>query len=133
MYVGNFGPIPFIVSARGTRTFRDLERSRSDAWAEHQVLDGPALLQRTATGLDQLRFRVRLAATLGTDPATELGLMRDFMDAAKPWPLFVSFRVVGTYVLTEIRESWNKTDALGRLVSADLECSFKEYVTWTPR
>lgn len=133
MYVGNFGPIPFIVSAHGTRTFRDLERSRADVWAEHQVLDGPALLQRTVTGLDQLRFRVRLAATLGTDPATELQLMRRFMDAGRPWPLFISFRVIGTYVLTEIRENWDKIDALGRLIVADLDCSFKEYVTWKPR
>jgi len=131
MYVGNFGPIPFIVSAHGTRTYRDLERSRADTWAEHQVLDGPALLQRTATGLDQLRFKVRLAASLGTDPATELQLMRKFMDAGKAWPLFVSFRVIGTYVLTEVRESWNKTDALGRLISADLDCTFKEYAEWT--
>jgi len=133
MYVGNFGPIPFIVSGYGTRTYRDLERSRTDTWAEHQILDGPALLQRTATGLDQLSFKVRLAASLGTDPATEMQLLRKFMDMAKPWPLFISFWIVGTYVLTEVRESWQRTSPWGRLIVADLNCSFKEYVAWKPK
>lgn len=133
MYVGNYGPVPFIVSSHGIRTYRDLERSRADTWAEHQVLDGPALLQRTGTGLDQLRFKVRLAASLGTDPATEMQLLREFMNMAKPWPLFISFWVIGTYVLTEVRESWNKTSPWGRLIDADLDCTFKEYKQWTPK
>lgn len=127
MIVGSYGPIPFVVSSLGTLTFRDLERERRDSWAEHEVLDGVPCLQRTGLGLETLSFSVRLAADMLRDPATELQLLRKLMDLGRPWPLLLSYRVIGRYVLTGVKERWTRFSGAGRLLVADVDCSFREY------
>lgn len=125
--LGSFGTVVFEVSRSLVRTFDGFSRKSSATFAEHAVAYGKAKLQSTGEGLDEITFTMNLSVTHGLNPAAEIDALQEIKAAGEAQKLIIGGRVVGTFVLTSLEESWTKIDRKGLLLKASVVVSLKEY------
>lgn len=126
--IGSFGNIVFETSAFKTRTFDDFKRKGSATFSEHAVLNGKAKLQHLGTGLDEINFSITLNIGLGINPKAEITKLREIKDTGDEKCLIIGKNVLGTFVVTEFSESWDKVDNRGNLLLARVNLLLKEFV-----
>jgi phage protein U len=101
-------------------------RSTAD-WAEHQLIQGKPLLEWIGEGLDEYSLAITLHASLG-DPEKRLRDLREAKAAHQPLAFVLgSGDYLGAFVLTELSNNVRRTTALGRLHSATLTVTLREY------
>ncbi len=126
--IGTFGQIVFETSRTKIHTFDEFTRTSTATFTEHAVLDEKPRLQHIGTGLDKISFSIRLDVSLGVDPAGEIKKISELREAGEAKKLIIGGDVLGTFVLLETEESWNRVDNKGRLLVAVLILKIKEFV-----
>ena len=105
-----------------------LESTSTADFAEHAVIEGKPRLQFIGMGLDVLTLTFAFHSMFG-DPDLEIGSLYAAMAAHQAMPLVWANGVVrGRYVITQCEETITRTDALGRIIAADVRLTLKEWV-----
>lgn len=101
-------------------------RSTAD-WAEHSLIQGKPLLEWIGEGLDEYSLAITLHASLG-DPDKRLRELREAKAAHQPLAFVLGGGdYLGAFVLTELSNNVRRTTAMGRLHSATLAVTLREY------
>lgn len=102
------------------------ERGTAD-YAEHALLQGKPKLQWIGEGLDELTFELALHASL-VDPEEQLRKLKTAKAVHDPLPYVLgSGDYRGIYVITALDVTTRKTDGNGRLLSALINITLREY------
>ncbi len=126
--IGTFGNIAFETSTKKVLTFDEFERVTAAIFAEHKVIDQKPKLQLTGLALDQITFSIFLSAFLGVDPADEIQSFKEIAAKGEARKLIMGGQVVGDFVLVNMTEKWSHVNARGKVVTAMLNITLKEYV-----
>ncbi|UNY40557.1 baseplate protein [Pararheinheimera phage vB_PsoM_KLER1-1] len=126
--IGTFGPVTFTSSSNRVRTFKDLKRSKSHRFAEHNVVTGKPKLESIAPGLDTVTFNMRFDLGLGVNPVDELRLLSDIVESGEAYTLMVGNEVIGTFAIKQMDESRDRHDGSGILIVASADLQLQEYV-----
>lgn len=101
-------------------------RSTAD-WAEHQLIQGKPLLEWIGEGLDEYSLAITLHTSLG-DPEKRLRDLREAKAAHQPLAFVLgSGDYLGAFVLTELSNNVRRTTAAGRLHSATMTVTLREF------
>lgn len=127
--IGSFGPVVFEVSSKRILTFNELKRKSGSRWEEHEVIGGKPIPEFVGQALDEITLPILLRASAGIDPKAELDKLRDFKNSGK-----TSYLVIGgssisksQWFLQDMSEVHKVYDAKGRLITAEVELTLKEY------
>lgn len=117
------GEIEFEVA--GGITGMDL-RSPAE-WAEHALIQGKPLLEWMGEGLDEYSLSIRLHAALG-DPEARLRVLREAKSKHEPLAFVLgSGDYLGAFVITDISNTPLRARADGRLMSATVQVTLREF------
>lgn len=125
--IGSLGSIAFTVSANQVRTFDNFNKQAEARYHEHTVIFLKPKLEYLGESLKEVSFTVRLDASMGVNPLTEIARLERLRDSGTAVPLVVGGNFIAQFVITSISESWRNIDNRGRLRIADLTLNLKEY------
>ncbi len=101
-------------------------RSSAD-WAEHQLIQGKPLLEWIGEGLDEYSLAITLHSSLG-DPEKRLRELRQAKANHEPLAFVLGTGdYLGAFVLSELSTTVQRATSGGRLHSATLAMSLREY------
>jgi phage protein U len=127
MYQGLLGLFPFTVTELEVCTFRDLSRSREQAYAEHKIVSGLPRLQRLGSNLETLDMTILI---LPLSPLSTVGLRLLGLDAlieyGEELPLVLGLKYMGLFVPLA-RKIDHRIIHNGVTMSAQVSLSLKEY------
>ena len=104
-----------------------LEQSGTADWAEHARIQGKPLLEWIGEGLDTCNLTMVLHPMLG-DPEERLRALRQAKSKHEPLAFVMgSGEYLGAYVITDISNTLQRGTAEGRIASATVQVSLKEY------
>ncbi|HCT4763224.1 phage tail protein [Pseudomonas aeruginosa] len=102
------------------------ERTSAD-YAEHALIQGKPVLEHVGDGLDELTLDLQLHA-VRIDPEATIRRLKRAQTAHEPLPLVLgSGDYRGVYLLTAIDTRVSRTDGTGRLISATVNVTLREY------
>jgi phage protein U len=125
--IGVLGPIVFAVSATMVRTFRDLRRSGSARWAQHEVYGAKPRQEFLGPGLETVSCSVRLDAAMGIVPKDELKQLRAMRDTGAVSQLTIGGELFGDFALRGLEEEQRIFDSDGKLLVATVGLMLEEY------
>ena len=130
MLVGSFGEVIFEVSNFKFLTFKDFRRKSSANFAEHKVINNPAVLEFLGRDLEKISLSIKLIENLGVNPNEEAQNLRQLLFNGEPNFLIINSQTVGDnpFVITDLSEKISFTNAEGKTLAAELDLTFKEYV-----
>jgi len=103
------------------------EQRFASEFAEHARVSGKPLLEALGGDLDEIALTILLHTRLG-DVQARLREIRQAMTQQAPLALVLGDgSYLGPWVLTEGSVTTRKTDARGRIISAELQVSLREY------
>lgn len=128
--IGSLGPINFLVTSAKIRTFDNFTRSGEFRFADIEVLNKSPVLQAIGPGLDEIRFTMRLDYLFGLDVRREVSQLSKIHRAGQPHALTIGNLPIGRYrwVITHLEQTWERIDAKGMLLTADIDIQLKEYL-----
>lgn len=111
------------------KTFNEYSNRSSANYAEHAMLDGKPILQRTGSSLSEINISIRFHASF-CNPKLELNKLKEARDQGEILPLlWGNGDVEGEYVITDIDETKEDADQQGNVLSYSISLTLKEYVT----
>lgn len=120
------------VRFEGLRGFTSLKREREATYAELQLLDGKARLQRLGSSLDSISFDMLLRREF-TDPVADLSELNGLRETGEVLPLLTGDGYfIGNYVITKISDTTDETDLSGVPISVSLTIELKEFIDPNP-
>ena len=133
--MAKWGDAVFSVSANypGSKmkvfTFRDMERSYSIRWSEHNILGKGPKLEFQGVDADEITIEVILDAELGVRPRHTMGIFRTAAKKGEKHPFYVKGTKIGSnpFVIKSGVEHWDEIWNKGELVRAKTNITFKEY------
>ena len=124
--LGAYGPVVFTTSAQLIRNFEDLKVERRARYATHDVLNLDQLLQFLGHDLGRIEFSMHFHQAFCV-PQEELDALARINADHTAYPLVIGGRVLGDYVLEELRDQWSHVSARGQILAARAEVRLKEY------
>lgn len=127
--MAQWGDIKFAVNSDKVFSFRNMKRTYSGRWTDHNIPGKRPKSEFQGPGLDEISIEVILDAELGVRPRST---MYQFRKATKNG-LVAYFYVGGKKVainkfrITSGTENWNEIWNQGELVRATAQLTFKEY------
>lgn len=113
----------------GLKGFSAYSRTGAALYAEHQLLEGKARLQKTGTALDEINISIRLHVSF-CKPDEELNILKSYRDEGEVLVLqYGNGKIVGSFVIVSIEETVEEADAEGNIFSYLVSFNLKEYVT----
>ena len=127
MAIGTFGSIVFEASFDLVRTFTGFSRSGESRWAVHEVAGGAPVPEFVGPELETIALSIRLDASFGVTPSTELETIRTMRKNGEVNPLIIGAKPLGNFAIVSSKESWTYVDNKGALIAAIVDVEFREY------
>jgi phage protein U len=127
--IGSFGTVVFEVSPKRILTFDELKRKSGSRWEEHEVIGGKPIPEFIGQTLDEITLPILLRANAGVDPKAELDKLRVFKNNGQTSPLIIGGSSLSNsqWFIDDISEVHKVYDGKGRLITAEVELTLKEY------
>jgi phage protein U len=127
--IGSFGDIVFEVSNSRTKTFKDLERSGSARWDDHEIIGKKPKSEFIGPGLEEISFTILLKAELGINPIKELDKLRKMRDSGKVASFVIGGKPISQnyWSIQQTSESYKVVDRKGNILEAEVNIDLKEY------
>lgn len=128
--IAYFGSERFEVSNKKALPISGFKRQTAGRYNSFDRIRKKPLTDYTGPGLDQIGFTVALKTSLGVEPRDVLDHWASLADAGTTNILVFGGKVVGSnlWLLKSASETWGEVDGNGRILSAELELAFEEYV-----
>lgn len=131
--IGLLGTVVFEVSSDYVKTFDDFSRETHARYAKHDVLGVKPIKQFLGPDLDKIKFKIKLSAAFGVNPAQEIKTLRSYMTKGEAVTLVVGNKSLGKYTIESINEAWTVIDNKGNIVTAEIDIELEEYITTIPK
>lgn len=126
--IGTLGAVIFEASPDIVRTFRQLQRSNSARYHEHNVLSKKPVLEFLGPGLDQVTMPIRLDVAHGIFPNKEITALKDYQNRGDRLSLVIGGRYFGDFVISDCQDTWERVDNKGNCLVATVNLTLKENV-----
>jgi len=124
--VGSLGDVAFEVGDDRIMTWNDCVRDTTMNFAQHDVIEGKARLQKLGMGLAEFSLAIILDAGFCT-PEIEMKKLDAMQQSGKAFRLILGGRIFGKYVVEKKTENRARTDPRGRPMVAYVQLQLKEY------
>ena len=129
MVIGSYGGLIFEVSALKILTFDGYKRQVKAKYAEHEILNRPAVLEFLYRELEEISLTIKAISQLGVTPEEVALTLRDMCQRGEPNYLIIGETVYteNEMVITEVTENvqqWHGTN----IGVNTLNVNFKECV-----
>ena len=124
--IGSFGNIAFEVPLAPDT---GASHSRSVQFAEHEVVGGAPVLEKTGRAADEYQMSIRLRRRWGSavvDVAAELESLRQKAEEGDPERLIIGEENFGRFVLEDVDTTYQRMTG-ERVDAATADLSFREY------
>lgn len=130
MKIGSLGDIIFEVSPNKTMTPKDMERSGSARWNDHEIIGQKPKSEFSGPSLEDMRLTILLKAELGINPIKQIEKLRKMRDMGTVALFLLGGKPVSQnhWSLQRIVERHQNIDNKGNLLSAEVDIDLKEYV-----
>ena len=131
MPLGSLGPIIFEVSSRKVRTFKDMKRTTKARYASHEVIGSVPILEYIGPDGEEISFTMQFSASWGVNPQEETDKVREMCEKGKAEYLILGNSVIGAnqWVITDVGDSADTWDNMGRIIKTQIDVTIKEYVS----
>lgn len=129
--IGSWGDVlGFQVSSDSQFTFKNISRSHSGRWHDHNILGGKPRSEFIGAGLQSLTMTIQLSAAFGVSPMEVIEKLETAVAEGEAEYLFIGGKKIGEekMKLTGMSETWGHVLNGGELVSANLSLTFSEYI-----
>lgn len=111
-------------------TFQDLHRNVSSRVTEHARILKKHKTEFGGPNLSEITFTMTLSAALGVDPRKMLNQLESCVRQGKIGYFIIGSKKIGKhkYIITNVSESWGHIIKNGKLVSASVDVTMKEYL-----
>lgn len=111
-------------------TFENFRREVSNRTTEHSRILRKPKVQFDGPALSTMTFTIRFSAGLGVNPRQMLQELETCVRLAKLGYFIVGTKKIGKhkYLITNASESWDEIIKNGKLVSANVDITMKEYL-----
>lgn len=126
--IGNIGKaVVFQVSSEMILTFSSLSRTVKGRWASHARIGKKPMKQFLGPDSSSITLTVTLDAQHGVKPRTTAENIAKLITRGEPQAFVVGGRVMGTYVITEMSEAWERVLNRGEAVRIVCSLTLEEY------
>jgi phage protein U len=119
--------ITFEVKDTKFYTWSKADRSGEGRWSEHLVFAGKPALEFLGPGLDTIMLSIRFDADRGVEPLDEVKRFRLLRDTGAISQFTIGGKLVGDFVVPHLDEELVRHQANGRLQTAIVRVTLKEY------
>lgn len=126
--IGTLGDIVFEVKESKILTFKDLSRSNSGRYHEHNVIGKKPVLEYLGPGLDQVSFPIRLDVMHGVSPNSMITAMKDYQHRGERLQLVIGGHFFGDFIIEQVNETRERHDNKGNCMIATVNLTLKESV-----
>ncbi len=111
-------------------TFENFHRDVSNRITEHERISKKQKVEFNGPSLSEMNFTIRFSAGLGVKPREMLKKLESCVRLGKLGYFIIGTKKIGKhkYLITHASESWNHIIKDGKLVSADVDITMKEYL-----
>ncbi|MCI9538864.1 MAG: phage tail protein [Eubacterium sp.] len=111
-------------------TFQNLQRNVSSRVTEHARILKKHKTQFGGPNLSEMTFTMTFSASLGINPRKMLSSLESCVRLGKIGYFIIGSKKIGKhkYIITNISESWGHIIKNGKLVSASVDVTMKEYL-----
>ena len=129
MVIGSYGELIFEVSALKILTFDGYKRQVKAKYAEHEILNRPAVLEFLYRELEEVSLVIKAVSQLGVTPEKVALILRDMCQRGEPNYLIIGEMVISEneMVITEVNENVQQWHGANIGVNT-LNVNFKEYI-----
>ena len=125
--IGTWGDIAFSVSRGQVKTFNALKWDTSIKYATHDRHLKTALLEYTGRDADSISFSMLFCIMVGVHPSNESRNVDRAAKHGRVARLIVGGKSYGKMVCTKVSKDLERFDHRGRVISAKVSVSLKEY------
>ena len=127
--MGNLGKtVVFQTNDKQILTFGGFSRTVKGRWASHARLGKKPLKQFLGPDAESITFTITLDAQHGVKPRTTAANIAKLVSSGAPQVLVIGGRKIGTYVVTESGEAWERVMNRGEAVRIVCSLTLEEYV-----
>lgn len=127
--IGNLGKtITFQVSDKKILAFNGLSHTVKGRWASHARMGKKPLKQFLGPEAEGISLTVTLDAQHGVKPRTTAENIAKAVRAGTPQAFVVGGRKIGTYVIAEMSEAWERVMNKGEVMRITCSLTLEEYV-----
>lgn len=124
--VGSLGDVAFEAGGERIMTWNDCVRDTTMHFAQHDVIEGKARLQKLGMGLTEFSLAIVLDVSF-CDPETEMKKLDAMQQSGKAYRLILGGRIFGKYVIEGKNENRARTGPRGTPMVAYVQLKLKEY------
>lgn len=139
MAIGSLGDIVFEVNCSDEEikvfTFSHMRRSVKMRTAKHEVVGAKPITEVIGPDLDELKFRLRLSASLGISPLKAAQKIYQAFNKSTPLRLMLGGYVIGSsipgcdkWIITDFEEAYQAIDNKGCVWELEMDISLQGYV-----
>jgi hypothetical protein len=128
-YLGNWGPVTFVVSRNELRTFDGFNWGSAANFASHPRHLKAPVAEFSGLAADTISFNMLFARELGADPLAEITKLMYAERAGEAHRLVVGAKAYGTglWAVTGSNKALERFDAGGRILMAKVGVSLMAY------
>ena len=128
--LGAYGGVVFQVSSFKVLTFDDFKRETKAGFAEHKLINQPAILEFTGRELEEISFTMTFLSALNVNPFDEIQKLRNMAKKSEYNFLIIGNHAYGEnpWVITDLSESITDWTKDGKPLNAKATVNLKEYV-----
>lgn len=135
--IGSFGDIVFEVSSFGpyVKTITDYSRDAKAQLATHNVIGQKPVVEFLGPDIDSIKFKMIFSIAAGiTNPEDEVNKLREMMQTGEAAYLILNGKPMSDYkfIIESISETVKAFNGNGKIISASVDISAKEYVEDLP-
>lgn len=129
--LGSFGEIVFEVSNRRVLTYKDYKRQTKARYASHEIIGQKPILEFLGPDGEEITFTMQFRIDLGVTPAEEADKVREMCEKGKAEYLILGNSVIGAnqWIITDVGDSADTWDNMGRIIKTQIDVTLKEYVS----
>lgn len=128
--IGYFDKLIFSVNNKKVYTFTGLKKTNSSRWSNLVVRNKKPISVFEGEELQSISFSIVLDVSIGINPLDEIKKWNEYVESGRAGSLVIGTKPIGKnkWVIESISESWNTVTNKGKLTSASIDISLKEYV-----
>lgn len=131
MAIGSFANIIFEVSDRKVLTYDDYKRESKARYAQHQLINQPAVSEWLGRELEELSFKMTFSVALKVNPKVEVEKLRQLCHDGWADYLIVGTSVIGEnlWIIESISEDVKAWDNAGNILLSTVNVKMVEYAS----
>lgn len=130
MPIGSLGNIVFQVSSNKVVTFDNFKRTTKARTASHDIIGQKPIIEYLGPDGEEITFTMLFRMDCGVTPSEEVAKVREMCQKGTAAYFVLCNEMIGDnkWIVTDVGETANFIDNMGRIISSQIEVTIKEYI-----